>query len=58
MASALFLRTLFTIKTAKSAGYKVIGIEDYSNEDDREEIKKLADFYAENYDRVKKYFEL
>ena len=45
-------------ETAKSAGYKVIGIEDYSNEDDRDEIKKIVDFYAENYEQVREYFEL
>lgn len=54
----VFEDALYAIKTAKSAGYKVIGIEDYSNEDDREEIKKLVDFYAENYDQVKNYFEI
>ena len=52
----VFEDALYAIKTAKSAGYKVIGIEDYSNEDDRNEIKKTVDFYAENYDRVKEYF--
>ena len=54
----VFEDALYAIETAKSAGYKVIGIEDYSNEDDRDEIKKNVDFYAENYEQVKKYFEL
>lgn len=54
----VFEDALYAIRTAKNAGYKVVAIEDYSAEDDREEIKKLADFYAENYDRVREYFEL
>ena len=53
----VFEDALYAIETAKSAGYKVIGIEDYSNEDDRDEIKKIVDFYAENYEQVKEYFE-
>lgn len=54
----VFEDALYAIETAKSAGYKVIGIEDYSNEDDRDEIKKIVDFYAENYEQVREYFEL
>ena len=48
----------YTLEKAKEYGCKVIGIEDYSNEDDREEIKKIADFYAENYEQIKEYFEI
>lgn len=54
----VFEDALYAIETAKSAGYKVIGIEDYSAEDDREKIKKIVDFYAENYEQVKEYFEV
>lgn len=54
----VFEDALYAIRTAKKAGYKVVAIEDYSSEDDREEIKRLADFYAENYEKVKKYFEM
>lgn len=54
----VFEDALYAIETAKAAGYKVIGIEDYSAEDEREEIKKIVDFYAENYEQVKEYFEV
>lgn len=53
----VFEDALYAIETAKSAGYKVVGIEDYSNEDDRDDIKRIADFYAENYEQVAQYFE-
>ena len=49
---------MYAVKSSKEYGCKVIGIEDYSNEDDREEIKKIADFYAENYEQIKEYFEI
>ena len=54
----VFEDALYAIETAKAAGYKVIGIEDYSAEDERDEIKKIVDFYAENYKQVKEYFEV
>lgn len=54
----VFEDALYAVKSAKEYGCKVIGIEDYSNEDDREEIKKIADFYAENYEQIKEYFEI
>ncbi len=53
----VFEDALYAIETAESAGYKVVAIEDYSNEDDREAIKRIADFYAENYEQVTQYFE-
>lgn len=48
----VFEDALYSMKTAKSAGYKVIAVEDYSAEPDREEIKKLADYYIESYDEI------
>ena len=48
----VFEDALYSIKTAKSAGYRVIGIEDYSAEVDREEIKALSDYYIEDYSQI------
>lgn len=48
----VFEDALYSMKTAKSAGYKVIAIEDYSAEVDREEIKKLADHYIKDYSEI------
>lgn len=54
----VFEDALYSMKTAKAAGYKVIAVEDYSAEPDREEIKKLADYYIESYDEIYNIFSL
>lgn len=54
----VFEDALYSIKTAKSAGYKVIGIADYSAECDREEIKKLADYFIDDYSEIYDILEL
>lgn len=48
----VFEDALYSMKTAKAAGYKVIAVEDYSAEPDRDEIKALADYYIENYSQI------
>ena len=48
----VFEDALYSMKTAKSAGYRVIAVEDYSAEVDRDEIKALADYYIESYDEI------
>ncbi len=50
--TVIFEDALYAIKTAKNAGYTVIGIEDVSAVEDRAEIKKNCDYY------VKDHFEL
>ena len=50
--TVIFEDALYAIKTAKDAGYTVIGIEDVSAKEDREEIKEICDIY------VKDHFEL
>ncbi|MCQ2470573.1 MAG: HAD family phosphatase [Clostridia bacterium] len=54
----VFEDALYSIKTAKSAGYKVIGIEDYSAEPDREKIKELSDYYITDYSEIYNYLNL
>lgn len=48
----VFEDALYSIKTAKSNGYRVIGVEDYSAEPDREEIKKTVDYYITDYSQI------
>ncbi len=48
----IFEDALYAIKTAKNDGFKVVAIEDKSAYRDKEEIKKLADIYIENYKKL------
>ena len=48
----VFEDALYSIKTAKASGYRVIGVEDYSAEPDREEIKRLSDYYITDYSQI------
>lgn len=41
--------SLFAIRTAKNAGYRVVGVYDKESEIDQEEIKKLADYYVTSF---------
>ena len=54
----VFEDAAYAIDTAKRAGYNVIGIEDYSAEDEREHIKNTVDFYAVEYSELYDYFDL
>lgn len=54
----VFEDALYAIQTAKRAGYKVIAVEDYSAESDREEIKKLCDYYITDYSQLYDIFDL
>ncbi len=42
----------YAIDTAKKAGYRVIAIEDYSAEAEREHIKEAADYYIKDYSEI------
>jgi len=48
----VFEDALYSMKTAKSAGYKVIAVADYSAEVDRKEIKELADHFITDYSEI------
>jgi len=45
----VFEDALYSIRSAKEAGCSVIGIEDYTQHHDREEIIRLSDFYIREY---------
>ncbi|MBR2208273.1 MAG: hypothetical protein IJ859_05620 [Synergistaceae bacterium] len=44
---AVFEDSLFAIETAKSAGFITFGVEDESNEFEREKIIEAADYYVD-----------
>lgn len=48
----IFEDALYAIKTARKAGYKVIAVEDYSDEEQRDEIKELSDYYITDYSQI------
>ncbi len=54
----IFEDASYAIDTAKRAGYKVIAVEDYSAEKDREHIKETADYYITDYSEVYAYLNL
>ncbi len=54
----VFEDAAYAIDTAKKAGYKVVAVEDYSAEDEREHIKSIADFYVVDYSEMYQIFEL
>lgn len=54
----IFEDAAYAIDTAKKAGYKVVAIEDYSAEDEREHIKSIADFYVADYSEMYQIFDL
>jgi phosphoglycolate phosphatase-like HAD superfamily hydrolase len=47
----IFEDALYAAKTAKKAGYKVVGIYDKS-EPEQEELKNLVDIYINNYSEL------
>ncbi|MBE6795067.1 MAG: HAD family phosphatase [Ruminococcaceae bacterium] len=53
----VFEDALYAIETAKKAGYKIIGISDVSEKASPEEIKKLCDYYVNDYTEIYNCFE-
>ncbi len=52
----VFEDALYAIKTAKKAGFKLVGISDVSEKADPEIIKSYCDCFINNYSEIYKYF--
>ena len=53
----IFEDAFYAIETAKNAGYKIIGINDVSEKSSPEEVKKLCDYYVNDYTEIYKCFD-
>ena len=53
----VFEDALYAIETANKAGYNLVGIKDVSEKADPETIKKLCNYFIENYEEIYQYFE-
>ncbi len=47
--TVVFEDALHAVMTAKQAGFRVVGVEDFSAGDDAEQIKKTADYYIRDF---------
>ena len=43
----MFEDALYAIRTAKAAGFHIVGLYDLSSADEQEEIKRLSEIYRE-----------
>lgn len=46
----VFEDSLYSVKTAKEAGFKVVGVNDFHSEKHKDEIKRISDVYINDYD--------
>ncbi len=53
----VFEDAAYAIDTAKKAGFRVVAIEDFSAEDEREHIVETADYYVKEYSEMYKIFD-
>lgn len=53
----VFEDALYAVKSAKSGGFKVVGVADDSAKKHTEEIKEIADYYIEDYDELMDFIE-
>ena len=53
----IFEDALYAIETANKAGYNILGINDVSEKADPETVKKLCNYYINDYSEVYKFFE-
>lgn len=50
--TVVFEDTLYAIRTAKSAGFRVAGVYDSTAEADQPEIRRLSDYYIRSYEEL------
>lgn len=53
----IFEDALYAIETANKAGYNIVGINDISEKADPDEVKKLCNYYINNYAEIYSFFE-
>ncbi|HHW01063.1 MAG TPA: HAD family phosphatase [Clostridiaceae bacterium] len=54
----VFEDALHAIKTAKSAGFRTVGVYDASSKDNLDEIKRISDIYLEKLDNIDAFLRL
>jgi HAD superfamily hydrolase (TIGR01509 family) len=54
----IFEDAAYAIDTAVKEGYRVVAVEDYSAENEREHIKEISDYYVTSYSELYDIFEL
>lgn len=52
----IFEDALYAIETATKAGYNVVGINDVSEKADPKDVKKLCNYYINDYSEIYKFF--
>ncbi len=57
-STLVFEDALYAIKTAKKAGFKVVGVFDKFESENQDEIKGLVDFYTKSFIELENVFDL
>ena len=52
----IFEDALYAIETANKAGYNILGIKDVSEKANPEDVKKLCNYYINDYSEIYKFF--
>ena len=50
--TVVFEDSLYAIRTAKAAGFRVAGVYDVTEEDDQPEIQRISDYYIRSYEEL------
>lgn len=53
----VFEDALYAAKTAKEAGFNVVGVYDNSSKDHQQQLKALCDIYIESFEQARDYFD-